>query len=65
MDSESVLRLIENADEETLDCILNAVFERRKSLFPDWEMIYFSLPKNNPKERKMILVQALDILMRE
>ena len=60
-----ICEYISRAGAETVDQILDAAFKRRRELFPDWDMIYFALPKNNPKERKMILEQVLDMLMRE
>lgn len=65
MDERLICNYIAAADAESVDRILNAVFTRRRELFPDWDMIYFALPKNNPEERKVVLEQALDALMLE
>ena len=65
METYEIMKLLSSAKEEDVDEILDAVFARRRELFPDWDMIYFALPKNNPKERKMLLEQALEVLMRE
>ena len=60
-----IVDYVEKATEEEVDCILNAVFQRRRKLFPDWDMIYFALPKNDPAERKRLLEQSLEVLMKE
>ena len=65
MDVQMICEYISMADTESADRILDAVFARRRVLFPDWDMVYFALPKNDPEERKLVLKQALDILLRE
>ena len=65
MEIGQIVDYVEKATEEELDGILNAVFQRRRKLFPDWDMIYFALPKNDPAERKRLLEQALEVLMKE
>ena len=65
MNVKSICKYISNADETSVDQILESAFNRRRLLFPDWDMIYFALPKNNSAERKWMLEQALEVLMRE
>ena len=65
MTSGTIVSYIENADEEMVDCIIELAFQRRRKLFPDWDMIYFALPKNDPAERKRLLEQSLEVLMKE
>ena len=65
MNEQFIYEYIGMADAQSIDKILDTAFNRRRELFPDWDMTYFALPKNNPVERRMILEQALDMLMRE
>ena len=51
---EQILSSIPEADEELLDELTNAIIHRHSILFPDWEMMVLSLPKNAPEDRKRI-----------
>ena len=55
-------RMVENirsANVTEIDDILKLAVERRRELFPDWDMVYLALPKNDPEERKRTIDQAL------
>ena len=65
MEIRQIVDYVEKATIEEVDAILGAVFQRRRKLFPDWDMIYFALPMHDPAERKRLLEQALEVLMRE
>ena len=65
MELDAVLSFIEKADENMVNCILDAVFDRRSELFPAWETVYFALPRNDKEERIRLARQALDMLIRE
>ena len=45
-----ILRSIRKADAKEIDEILDAATERRRQLFPDWEMVFFARPKRTPQE---------------
>ena len=61
MIKESVYRYIMQADGELTDALLQAVLERRKLLFPDWEMLYIALPKQDAEKRAAILKGMLEL----
>lgn len=63
MELKDVLSFIENADEDAVNCMLDAVFDRRMDLFPEWETIHFVLPRYNIAERRRILEAALNMLI--
>ena len=65
MNEQLICEYLAAADAESVDRILNAIFTRRRELFPEWDMIYLALPRNNPEERKLVLEQALNTLMLE
>lgn len=43
-----VLTKIRQADDIEINQIINAVTQRYKEVFPDWEVTFLSLPKNDP-----------------
>ena len=55
---EEILR----ADSEALNKISNAVEERYRRLFPDQEVVYLTLPRNNLEEREKQLELAVEFL---
>ena len=55
-----ILNRIEQADDFEINEIMAAVRRRYQILFPDWEVLYLSCPKNDPDARK----QMLDFLIR-
>lgn len=44
---------IQNADDVEISAIIEAVVERYSFVYPDWEVMVCSLPKNDPNERKL------------
>lgn len=48
-------KLMESATLQQVDAVLMAAVKRREELFPDWEMAYIALPKNDPELRSKIL----------
>ena len=56
---EEVLAYIEDADALEIDPILNAITRRYCRLFPDWDILFLSLPRE-PEQRKHQLEQMLE-----
>ena len=50
-----ILKRIGSTDTFEIDEILWACIQRRRALYPDWDFVFVSLPKNDPQERKRIL----------
>lgn len=50
-----LIRQIKQAPVEEIGDILQAAMERYRVLFPEEEILYLSLPKNNPQERQRLL----------
>lgn len=44
---ESTLQSIREANAKEIDEIMDAAMERRRQLFPDWEMAFFARPKKS------------------
>ena len=65
MERQKLSALIEEilrADGEALNKISNAVEERYRRLFPDQEVVYLTLPRNNLEEREKQLELAVEFL---
>ena len=50
-----ILAFIKNTDGIHVELILNAVLERKRELFPDWDIQYLAVPKYDSKERQLTL----------
>ena len=61
MKEKIIRRLLRSANVKQVDAVLKAAGERRGELFPQWEVIYLSLPKNDPERRLEMLRQILKI----
>ena len=57
----NILERIEQADDFEINEIIQAVIRRYKMVFPDWEIIFLSLPVQSEK-RKLLLDQTIDQL---
>ena len=55
MDTQELLNQIRQADGAALNDIAQALMERYHTLFPDDDVFFLSLPKNNPQERQRLL----------
>lgn len=53
MQTNDILQLIAGADAQEIDYILDAAMNRKRELYPDWELFYCAAPKgsiNSPEE---------------
>lgn len=57
-----ILAGIEQADDFEINEIINAVIRRYQAVFPDWEVMFLSLPKNDPEERRKALQSIINFL---
>lgn len=55
MNLEQLLQSVSQSSPEEITDILQACMERYRTLFPNDEILYLALPKNDPKERKRLL----------
>ena len=49
---EKLLLRIEYAEHEEIDPIMDALQRRYKRLFPDWEIVFLSVPTENEEATK-------------
>ena len=54
MEISDVLSYIAQADDGQLNEITSALTARYKVLFPDWEVVYLSLPLQEPERREQL-----------
>lgn len=50
----SILTAIEHADEQLLQDVIQAVIRCYSSVFPDWEVVFYALPKKPQKRRQEV-----------
>ena len=49
---EQLIHRIHNCDTKELDPICDALQRRYSVLFPDWEVVFLSMPGGNPENRR-------------
>lgn len=62
MNLDELCQRIRHAGPEEINDILQTAFERYRILFPNDEILYLSLPKNNPQERQRLLQMIQNLL---
>lgn len=60
----AVLSKIRQADDLEINEIIQAVIGRYEAVFPDWEVMFLSLPKNDPAERSRS-IEAIYALLKQ
>lgn len=55
----AILSKIQQSDGDELSLIIAAVIERYKAVFPDWEVMFLSLPRNDPDA----CIRELELIM--
>lgn len=65
MKLEKMMTRIRCADPEEIEKLISAVLRRKRELFPEWDVVYFALPKKDKEERKRMAKLALEVMLRE
>lgn len=60
-----LLEKIRKADQKEIDRLLDAVILRKRELFPNWEILYLALPKDDTQQRNAILDRVHTYLVSE
>lgn len=50
-----LLETILTANPSDIEVILHAAIERKRLLFPDWDILYLAIPKHDAEERQATL----------
>ena len=61
MSVEELRKQISNADSAQIDILLEAAFARKRELYPQWDIQYMALPKNDWEERRKIMEFMLEM----
>ena len=56
-----ILSYIEDANDWQISEIIHTTVHRFNQLFPDWDVSFLSLPKNDPAERERMLQAILQL----
>jgi len=65
MQREEVIRKISEMEYEDLMEVLSVATKRWGEMFPDWEIVTFSAPRNDPQAKKDAIQYALAMLEQE
>lgn len=60
---DEVFMKIEEAGLEEIDELLSAALDRKRELFPEWEIVYLAMPKKDTQQWKRILDQVYAYLV--
>ncbi len=60
MSKEDIFEAIEEATAAEIDEYLDAALNRKRELYPDWEIFYLALPNDEPKQRRVMLEALKD-----
>lgn len=60
---DEILLKIEKAELAEIDELLGAAIDRKRELFPEWEILYLAMPKYDTKGWKQILDQVYSYLV--
>ncbi len=65
MNIRRLKRKLERADGALIDSIFDTVLNRKMQLYPDWEILYLALPKDDAQMRKETIKFALQHMLEE
>ena len=52
---DQVLTYIHQADDLQVNEIIQAIVSRYREVYPDWDITFLSLPRNDPEERNHLI----------
>ena len=62
--NDQFTKKIKMASKYEVDEYLMAAMDRKRELYPDWELIYMAIPKNNEEDRRATIRFIVDMLER-
>ncbi len=65
MNIQRLVKRIQSMEAGELDCVFAAALDRKIRLYPDWEIIYLALKRDDPVLRKQMVRQMLQLLEQE
>ncbi len=61
---EIILTKVSQANDVEINHMLDAITERYKKCYPDWEIAFLSLPLKDIEQRKVILENVIPLMQR-
>lgn len=58
----TLLKRIQKADDKEMNEIIHSILKRYRTVYPDWDVAFLSLPKDDTKKRAALLNAILDSL---
>ena len=58
----TLLKRIQKADDKEMNEIIYSILKRYRTVYPDWDVAFLFLPKDDPKKRAALLNAILDSL---
>ncbi len=49
---KDILKFIQEAGAAEVDAIFEASFDRKRELYPQWDLFYFAMPREEGEERR-------------
>ena len=59
---QDILKKIEQADDQQLNEIMDAISEQYRIRYPDWEVVYMAVPAITPERKAQFHADALALL---
>ncbi len=65
MNIRRLVKKMRKSDAITVDAVFQAALERKMELYPEWEIIYLALERENRESRKEIVRVMLEVIAAE
>lgn len=64
MTQKEVLEKIEAAQRGEIQDYVKAAFCRYQELYPEWDITYMAIPKNDPEKRRQTIQYIIEMLQK-
>lgn len=64
MELKDVISKIRDANDAEISEMIKAIVQRYEAVYPGWEVLFLSLPKDDPDQRRRYLEAAFGILQK-
>lgn len=65
MNRKRLVKMIQRMEAGELECVFAAALDRKIHLYPDWEIIYLALKRDDPVLRKQMVRRMLHFMEQE
>lgn len=60
---DAILEIIQNANDDQINIIIDAITRRYNQLFPEWEILFLSMPKDRQKRNAQLSIMLEQLKM--